>query len=155
MLFSHVQPSATPWTLAHQALCPWDFLGKNTGVGCHVLLQGLPNGGIELTSPALQVGFFFFFNHWASGSPIHSISCFDIIILHIQSKNFTTKCFHWPPPFQSPILFLHKLYTLQDIRMILFFFVWWLRKKFYLPTYLPFLAIFVPLCKSRFLFGII
>ena len=23
-------------------LCPWDFPGKNTGVGCHFLLQGLP-----------------------------------------------------------------------------------------------------------------
>jgi len=22
-------------------LCPWDFLGKNTGVGCHLLLQGI------------------------------------------------------------------------------------------------------------------
>ena len=22
-------------------LCPWDFLGKNTGVGCHFLLQGI------------------------------------------------------------------------------------------------------------------
>ena len=22
-------------------LCPWDSLGKNTGVGCHVLLQGM------------------------------------------------------------------------------------------------------------------
>ena len=22
-------------------LCPWDFSGKNTGVGCHVLLQGI------------------------------------------------------------------------------------------------------------------
>ena len=21
-------------------LCPWDFLGKSTGVGCHILLQG-------------------------------------------------------------------------------------------------------------------
>ena len=21
-------------------LCPWDFLGKGTGVGCHFLLQG-------------------------------------------------------------------------------------------------------------------
>ena len=30
--------------------------GKNTGVGCHALLQGdLPNPGIELWSPALQV----------------------------------------------------------------------------------------------------
>ena len=23
-----------------QALCPWDFRGKTTGVGCHFLLQG-------------------------------------------------------------------------------------------------------------------
>ena len=22
-------------------LCPWDFPGKNTGVGCHVILQGI------------------------------------------------------------------------------------------------------------------
>ena len=22
-------------------LCPWDFPGKNTGVGCHFLLQGI------------------------------------------------------------------------------------------------------------------
>ena len=33
---------ATPWTIAHQALlCPWDSPGKNTGVGCHFLLQGI------------------------------------------------------------------------------------------------------------------
>ena len=28
-----------PWTAVHQAPCPWDSPGKNTGVGCHVLLQ--------------------------------------------------------------------------------------------------------------------
>ena len=30
----------TPWTPA-RFLCPWDSLGKNTGVGCHFLLQGI------------------------------------------------------------------------------------------------------------------
>ena len=31
---------------------PWDFLGKNSGVGCHFLLQGIfPNLGIRPTSP--------------------------------------------------------------------------------------------------------
>ena len=30
---------ATPWTAAYQALCPWDFPGKSTRVGCHRLLQ--------------------------------------------------------------------------------------------------------------------
>ena len=41
-------------------LCPWNFSGKNTGVGCHFLLQGgLP--GIEpvaFESPALAGRFF-------------------------------------------------------------------------------------------------
>ena len=32
-----------PWNIAHQVrfLCLWDFPGKNTGVGCHFLLQGI------------------------------------------------------------------------------------------------------------------
>ena len=30
-------------------LCPWDFPGKNTGVGCHSLLQGIfPTQGSNL-----------------------------------------------------------------------------------------------------------
>ena len=31
----------TPWTVALRLLCPWDFLGKNTAVGCHFLHQGI------------------------------------------------------------------------------------------------------------------
>ena len=35
----------TLWTVA-RLLCPWDSLGKNTGEGCHSLLQGiLPTQG--------------------------------------------------------------------------------------------------------------
>ena len=34
-------------------LCPQDFPGKNTGVGCHFLLQGIFDPGIELMSPTL------------------------------------------------------------------------------------------------------
>ena len=45
-------------------LCPWDFLSKNTGVGCHFLLQGIfPTQG---SSPHLlhqQVDSL----HWATG----------------------------------------------------------------------------------------
>ena len=37
--FSHVRLCATPETEAHQAPHPWDSPGKNTGVGCHFLLQ--------------------------------------------------------------------------------------------------------------------
>ena len=42
LLLSHisrVQLCVTAWTAAHQAPRPWDFPGKNTGVGCHFLLQ--------------------------------------------------------------------------------------------------------------------
>ena len=60
--FSRVRFFATPWTVAHQTPLSLDFPGKNTGVGCHALLQGnLPNSGIEpmsLESPALTGGFF-------------------------------------------------------------------------------------------------
>ena len=31
----------TPWTVARQVPCPWDSPGKNTGVGCHFLLEGI------------------------------------------------------------------------------------------------------------------
>ena len=37
--FSHVWLLVTLWTIAWRLLCPWDSLGKNTGVGCHALLQ--------------------------------------------------------------------------------------------------------------------
>ena len=30
-----------PWTMPARLLCPWDSPGKNTGVGCHFLLQGI------------------------------------------------------------------------------------------------------------------
>ena len=42
------QLCATPWTVAHQTPCPWGSPGKNTGVGCHALLQGtFPTQGLN------------------------------------------------------------------------------------------------------------
>ena len=35
------RPTQTPWTVAHQVLCLWNFPGKNIGVGCRFLLQGI------------------------------------------------------------------------------------------------------------------
>ena len=46
---SVVSDSVTPWTVACRLLHPWDSLGKNTGVGCHFLLQGVfPTQGSNL-----------------------------------------------------------------------------------------------------------
>ena len=39
--FSRVQLCATPETAAYQAPPSLGFSGKNTGVGCHFLLQGM------------------------------------------------------------------------------------------------------------------
>ena len=40
--FSRVRLCVTLWTIAHpRLLCPWDFPGQYTGVGCHALLQGI------------------------------------------------------------------------------------------------------------------
>ena len=40
---------ATPWIVAcTKLLHPWDFQGKNTGVGCHFFLQGIfPTQGLN------------------------------------------------------------------------------------------------------------
>ena len=54
---------AIPWSVATRLLCPWDYPGENTGVGCHFLLQRMPFYDpriepISLVSPALVGGFF-------------------------------------------------------------------------------------------------
>ena len=55
-LLSRVQLFVAPWTVAFQSPHP---PGKNTGVGCHSLLQGnFPDPEIELKSPALAGGFY-------------------------------------------------------------------------------------------------
>ena len=47
--------------LSTKLLCPWDFPGKNTGVGCHALLQGIfPTQGLNLHLLCLV--------HWEVGS---------------------------------------------------------------------------------------
>ena len=35
----HVQLFGILWTVAHRLLRPWDSPSKNTGIGCHFLLQ--------------------------------------------------------------------------------------------------------------------
>ena len=39
-MLSHFQLFVTLWIITRRLLCPQDSLGKNTGVGCHALLQG-------------------------------------------------------------------------------------------------------------------
>ena len=80
---NHVWLFVAPQSVAHQAPLSWDFPGKNTGVGCHCLLQGSsPFPGIELTSlasPALAGGFFTTSATWigeGNGNPLQC-SCLE------------------------------------------------------------------------------
>ena len=57
--FSHVRLFATPWTVAGQAPLSMGFSRKNSGMGCHALLQGNFPTGVKqasLTSPVLAGG---------------------------------------------------------------------------------------------------
>ena len=57
LLLSHSVMSDFLWPHGLQPtrlLCPWDFPGKNTGVGCHSLLQGSFDPGLKPASPAWQ-----------------------------------------------------------------------------------------------------
>ena len=48
-LLCHIWLFATPWTVVHYEPLPWHSPGKNTGVGCHSLLQGIfPTQGLNL-----------------------------------------------------------------------------------------------------------
>ena len=48
--FNHIQLFMTPWSIATRLLCPWDSPGKNIGVGCYFLLQGIfPTQGSNLS----------------------------------------------------------------------------------------------------------
>ena len=56
-LLSRVQLFAASWTATARLLCPWDFPGKSTGVGCHALLQEtFPTQGLNLSLLYRQAG---------------------------------------------------------------------------------------------------
>ena len=73
-----VQLFTTPFTVAFQAPCPWNFPGKNTRVGCHLLLQGIfPTQGLNprlLLSPALAGRFFTTGVTWEASPLKNSVS---------------------------------------------------------------------------------
>ena len=64
-----------------RVLCPWDFPGKNTGVGCHALLQGIFQ--TQKSNPNLScIGRHVLYHQRHLGSPricvlnTYSLSCF-------------------------------------------------------------------------------
>ena len=63
-----------------QSSSPWDSPDKNTGVGCHAILQGIfPTQGLNphlFMSPALAGGFFTTSAAWEACVQLGGIDCF-------------------------------------------------------------------------------
>ena len=80
-------------------LCPWDFPGKNTGVGCHFLVQGIfSTQGLNLHLLHWQAGY-----QWAIGEALHLLwvdfqspschpglgACLPFLALYLDPKGCT------------------------------------------------------------------
>ena len=96
--FSHVWLVATLWTVPHQVPLR-DSPGKNTGVGCHALLQGIfLTQGLNpplFVSPALAGGFFTTRATWEAplcslkaSNPCETIRHLNKILNSWQEVNF-------------------------------------------------------------------
>ena len=69
-----------PWTAATRLLCPWDFPGKNTRMGCHFLLQGIiPTQG--LNPHFLQVS-------CIAGGFLTAEQCFFLLFCIVATRSF-------------------------------------------------------------------
>ena len=84
--FSGVQVFRTLWTVAHQAPLFMEYPGKNTGVGCHALLQGI--FPIQGWNPDLlhcrQI--LYHLNHWEVHVCIHTY-IYIYTHIHIHTYN--------------------------------------------------------------------
>ena len=87
-ILSHVQFFVIHGLQLTKLLCPWDFPGKNTGVGCHLLLQGIfPTQG--LNSHLLC------FLHWQVD--------YSLLVPHEKPHKYIYSIFFWISfPFRSP-----------------------------------------------------
>ena len=66
-------------------LCPWDFPDKNTGMGCHFLLQGIfpaQRRNLHLLLPVLAGGFFTTSATWEALLKLHmpSNTCYESLL---------------------------------------------------------------------------
>ena len=72
-------------------LCPWDSPGKNTGMGCHALFQGIfPTQGLNLCLLCLL--------HWQAGSL--PLSPHGELFLHVTYNQF---CFQFSSSAYFPL----------------------------------------------------
>ena len=99
---SRVWLFGTPWTVA-RLLCPWDSPGKDTGVGCHALLQGIfPT---QRSNPGLLHCSWILYHLSHHGSPYKYTAVAAAAVKSPQSDSVRP---HWwqptrlPRPWDSP-----------------------------------------------------
>ena len=74
--------------------CPWNYPGKNTGLGCHFLLQGdLPDSRIKPMSPGVPALAGRFFSHWVTWEAHPLIYTLPKIYFTFSSIHMTCPCF--------------------------------------------------------------
>ena len=133
--FSCVRLFVTLWTVALQAPLSMGFPRQGSGVGCHALLQGLFNTGIEptsLMSHALAAGFFTTRTTWKAHKwpgPLHIFSCKQELTILLNT--FLTDCSrHVKLCLTFPQMVIdydgRNFYTLRFEEVILLTTLWWL-----------------------------
>ena len=96
-MLSHAQPFVTQWTVLTRLLCPWNSPGKNTGVGCHGLLQSIfPTQG---SNPCLL-----HLLHWQMSSlPLAWFIYHHLGSSPLADEFFTTSLVHYHHLGSSPL----------------------------------------------------
>ena len=115
--FSHIQLFVTPWAVAHQAPLSMGFSGKNTGVGCHALLQGIfptqgsnpcllhllnwQAGSLPLSSVHLLSHVQFFATPWTAAcqASLSITQLLELIQTHVHRDTEAIQPSHPLPPF--------------------------------------------------------
>ena len=87
------------WTVAHQGPCPWDFPGKNSGLGCRFLLEWvfLTQG----SKPCLLLDRWILY-HWATWEAC-MFSTTPFILIQVSSLAQTSSDFHLTLHRQNPL----------------------------------------------------
>ena len=120
---SHVRLFGTHGLQPTRLLHPWDFPGKNTGVGCHFLLQEIfPTQGLNPSLPHCRLTLYLlshqgspeFLNYWWY-SQIYSFYAFEFV--------FLSKPSHSKVIFFLILLYLLTIFSMFCYRVFLLFLV--------------------------------
>ena len=108
---SVMSDSLWPYTLLPtRVLCPWDSPGKNTGVGCHFLLQGSPGLRDQICISCVSCIAGEFFTHWDT---------WEMNFLEKSSFSYIESSFYRKKKTPGRFWSLQEVWSLQELSSIL------------------------------------